>query len=96
MPKFTVRKASEVPPPSRTSNAIREQQQLYEGFIRQATGNVGELTLEPGDAIRSLKVKLRRSATRIGRKLDIWDMHGKVYFQAEASRPRRGRSRKIV
>ena len=96
MPKLMVRKAADVPSPVTTSRAVREQQQLYEDFIQQATGNVGEITLEPGDAIRSIKVRLRRAGTRLSAKLDIWDVDGKVYFQAEASRLRRGRPRKTA
>ena len=96
MPKLSIRKPSEVPAPIRTSKAIQEQQKLYEGFIAQATGSVGELVLDLDEAIRSVKTRLRRAATRIGRKLDIWDSDGKVYFQAEASRPRRGRPRKTA
>ena len=96
MPKLSIRKPGEVPAPIRTSKAIQEQQKLYEGFIAQATGSVGELVLDIDEAIRSVKTRLRRAATRIGRKLDIWDSDGKVYFQAEASRPRRGRPRKTA
>jgi hypothetical protein len=96
VPKLMIRKAADVPAPNRTAKAVREQQQLYEGFIRQATGNVGEVSLEAGDGIRSIKVKLRRAGTRVGVNLDIWDVDGKVYFQSEAPRPRRGRPRKTA
>lgn len=96
MPTFTVRKPAEVPTPSRMPKAIREQQQLYENFIVQAIGNVGEVSLEPGDSIRSIKVRLRRASTRVGAKLDIWDAEGKVYFQSETPRPHRGRPRKTA
>jgi len=89
-----VRKAAEVPAPDKTAKAVREQKQLYESFIQQATGNAGELSLEAGDAIRSIKVRLRRAATRLGVSLDIWDADGKVYFQAETARRGRGRPRK--
>ncbi len=95
MPKIMVRKISEVPAASKTTKAVRDQQLLYEGFIQEATGNVGEMSLDPGEAIRSVKVRLRRAATRIGVSLDIWDVEGKVYFQAEAPRPRRGRPKKV-
>jgi len=90
-----VRKAADVPSPVKTSRAVREQQQLYEDFIQQATGNVGEITLEPGDAIRSIKVRLRRAGTRLGVNLDIWDANTKVYFQGAAPK-RRGRPRKTA
>jgi hypothetical protein len=95
MPKFMVRTSAEVPAPDRTTKAVREQQQLYEDFIRQATGNVGEINLEPGDAMRSIKVKLRRAGTRLGTTLEIWDANGKVYFQGAAPK-RRGRPRKAA
>ena len=57
---------------------------------------MGEITLEAVDALRSIKVKLRRAATRTGAQLDIWDVDGKVYFQAEAPSARRGRPRKTA
>ena len=94
MPTLSVRLLSDVPAPSRTSRAVREQQELFEGFIRQAEGNVGEIELEPGDALRSIKVRLRRAATRLGASLEIWDADGKVYFQSETPKPTRGRPRK--
>jgi hypothetical protein len=93
MPKLMVRKPTEVPAKSQMSKATRERQSLYEGFIQQATGNVGEMSLEAGEAIRSVKVRLRRAATRVGVSLDIWDADGKVYFQSAAPK-RRGRPRK--
>jgi hypothetical protein len=71
---------------------VREQQQLFEGFIRETGGNVGELELSPGEQIRPTKVRLRRAAGRLGIELDIWDASGRVYFRAAQrgrSRPRR-------
>ena len=96
MPKLSIRKPGEVPAPIRTSKAIQEQQKLYEGFIAEATGSVGELVLDIDEAIRSVKTRLRRAATRIGRRLEIWDADGKVYFQSETPRPGRGRPRKTA
>lgn len=91
MPKLQVRKASDVPSPSRASRAVREMQQRYESFIKDVeSGAVGELTLEPGEAARSVKVRLRRASTRINVDLDIWDANGKVYFRRVT---RRGRPR---
>jgi phosphoribosylformylglycinamidine synthase subunit PurS len=86
MPNLQVRKANEVPSPSRSPRAVREQQALYEGFIRQIDGNVGELEPGSGENVRSIKMRLRRAASRIGFNIDIWDADGKVYFQA--ARPR--------
>ena len=94
MPKLSVRKATEVPAPIHTNRAMIEQQKLYESFIAQATGSVGELVLDAGESIRSVKTRVRRAASRIGRTLEIWDADGKVYFQAEAPRVRRTRARK--
>ncbi len=91
-----VRKPEDVPAAQKTAKAVLQQQQMYEGFITEAKGQVGELTLEAGEALRSIKVKLRRAATRAGAKLDIWDVDGKVYFQAEAPSIRRGRLRKTA
>jgi len=90
MPRLQVRKPNEVPSPSRSSRTVQEQQRVYEGFIKSIDGNVGELDLDPGDQIRSIKVRLRRAATRLGTQIEIWDVNGKVYFKAEATR-RRGR-----
>ena len=93
MPKLTVRAATQVPAPSHTSRAVREQQELYEGFIKQIGANVGELELAAGEEIRSLKVRLRRASTRLGSAIQIWDADGRVYFSAAGAK-RRGRPRK--
>jgi hypothetical protein len=42
------------------NRVVREQQELYESFIRDAEGNVGELELGLGEELRSAKVRLRR------------------------------------
>ena len=89
MPKFEVRKATDVPAPSRASRAVREMQQQYENFIRDIDGNVGELELQPNEQIRSVKVRLRRAANRLNIELQIWDANGRVYFKvAQSRRPR--------
>jgi hypothetical protein len=95
MPKLELRKPDEVPAPLRASKAVQEQQRLYEGFIKQLNGNVGELELDPGDQVRSVKVRLRRAATRLGSQLEIWDANGRVYFKMETAR-RRGRPPKAA
>ena len=91
MPKLAIRKQNEVPAPNRSPRAVREQHQTYEGFIRRLDGNVGELELAQGEIIRSVKVRRRRAATRLGAPVEIWDANGKVYFKAAA---RRGRPRR--
>jgi hypothetical protein len=92
MPLLHVRKPSEAPPPSRSSRAVREQQQKYEEFVRRIdTGDVGDLELEAAENVRSVKVRLRRASSRIGVDLDIWDANGHVYFRRVT---RRGRPRK--
>ena len=93
MPKLQLRKPEDVPTRSTASRAVQEQQRLYEGFIQQLSGNVGELELSLAENVRSVKVRLRRAATRLNRPVEIWDANGKVYFKAEGPR-RRGRPRK--
>ena len=93
MPKLQLRKLDEVPRPSRSSRAIQEQQRLYEDFIRQLNGNVGELELRADENPRSVKVRLRRASSRLNKPVDIWDANGKVYFKAQEQR-RRGRPRR--
>lgn len=88
MPTLGVRKASEVPPPAHSSRAVQEAQRLYEGFIREIGGDVGELELAPGNQLRSVKVRLRRAATRIGRPLDIWDANGRGLLPHGTAAPR--------
>jgi hypothetical protein len=90
MPRLEIRKPNEVPAPSRSSRAVQEQQQVYESFIREIDGNVGELQLSPDENMRSVKVRLRRAATRVGSEIEIWDADGRVYFRATTAR-RRGR-----
>src|SRR5678816_1815579 len=91
MPIFHKRKLSEVPKASRTSRAIREKQELYEGFINAIGAEVGELELAEGEAVRATKVRIRRAATRLGTDIQIWDSDGKVYFSRTQHR---GRPRK--
>ena len=96
VPKLSVRKLADVPASIHTNKAILEQQKLYEDFIAQASGNVGELTLDADEVVRSIKVRVRRAATRMGTKLDIWEADGKVYFRAEEPSKRRVRPRKTA
>lgn len=88
MPKFEVRSSTDVPPPSRSSRAIRELQAQYEAFLRGINGDAGELQLESSESMRSVKVRLRRAATRLGLDIDIWDANGFVYFKRATRRPR--------
>ena len=92
MPVLHLRKPNEAPLPSRSSRAVREQQQKYDEFVRRVEQNdVGDLELEPGENVRSVKVRLRRASSRVGIDLDIWDVNGHVYFRRVM---RRGRPRK--
>ena len=92
MPTFQKRTASEVPQPSRVSRAVREQQELYDNFVKSAGADVGELELGPDEAIRAIKVRLTRAATRLGTQVQVWDANGKVYFSRTA---KRGRPKKV-
>lgn len=92
MPLLHVRKPSEAPSPSRSSKAVREQQQKYDDFIRSIDASeVGDLELESNENVRSVKVRLRRASSRIGIEIDIWDANGHVYFRriTRRGRPRR-------
>jgi hypothetical protein len=92
MPQMHVRKSSEAPLPSRSSRAVREQQQKYDDFVRGIDGtDVGDLELEPGENVRSVKVRLRRASSRLSIDIDIWDANGHVYFRRVT---RRGRPRR--
>ena len=92
MPQLRVRKPSEAPLPSRSSRAVREQQEKYDDFVRKIDASeVGDLELEPAENVRSVKVRLRRASTRVGVDVDIWDVNGHVYFKRVTHR---GRPRK--
>ena len=65
MPKFQTRKPDEVPARNTASRAVQEQQRMYESFIQQLDGNVGELALNSDENVRSVKTRLRRAATRM-------------------------------
>ena len=65
----------------------------YEGFIQSINGDVGELELSPDEQMRSVKVRLRRAANRLGRDIDIWDVDNRVYFKVGS---KRGRPKKTV
>ena len=88
MPTFHKRTAAEVPQPSRVSRAVREQQQIYDDFIKSAGIDVGELELGPDETIRAIKVRLTRAATRLGTQVQVWDANGRVYFSRTAKRGR--------
>ncbi len=93
MPVLHKKRSAEVPPPSRASRAVREQQLKFDNFVREVdVGDAGELDLEPGETVRSVKVRLRRASSRLGVDLEIWDANGKVYFRrvTKRGRPRRG------
>ena len=95
MPTLSVRDADQVPTFRKPNTAALVHQQLYEGFIREAgSENVGELSLDEGEQSRSVKVRLRRAANRMGVNVEIWDADSKVYFKSAASAPKRGRSKK--
>jgi hypothetical protein len=91
MPTLTIRRPEEVPSPSRSPRSVREAQALYEGFIQAIDGDVGDLELAADEQARSVKVRLRRAATRLGREIDIWELDGHVYFSLTT---KRGRPRK--
>jgi hypothetical protein len=89
MPLLQLRKPSDAPAPSRSSRSAREQQQKYDGFIRSVEAtDVGELELEPGENLRSVKVRLRRASSRLGIDIDTWDANGRIYFRGVTRRPR--------
>ena len=92
MPQLHIRKPNEAPLPSRSSRAVREQQEKYDDFVRTIDASeVGDLELEPAENVRSVKVRLRRASSRVGVDLDIWDVNSHVYFKRVT---RRGRPRK--
>ena len=91
MPTMTIRSASEVSVPNRSTKAVREAQMQYEEYVKAINSDVGELELSPDEQARSVKVRLRRAATRLGREIDIWDSNGRVYFRVAS---KRGRPRK--
>jgi hypothetical protein len=85
---MTIRSASEAPVPNRSTKAIREAQQQYEEYVQAINSDVGELELSPDEQARSVKVRLRRAATRPGREIEIWDAGGRVYFRVATKRGR--------
>jgi len=93
LPALTVRSASEVPLPRRSPKAILEAQFEYEGYINAIGADVGELELGPSEQPRSVKVRLRRAATRLGKDIETWDADGRVYFRLVV---KRGRPRKVT
>jgi hypothetical protein len=72
----------------KSSKAVHEAQLQYEGFLQAINGDVGELELSPDEQVRSVKVRLRRAATRLSREIEIWDVNGRVYFRVASKRGR--------
>ena len=66
---------------------------IAHGFVNAIGAEVGELELAAGEAVRTIKVRIRRAATRLGTDLQIWDSDGKVYFSRTQHR---GRPRKAT
>ena len=93
MPTMTIRSASEAPVPNRSTKAVREAQLQYEEYVQAINSDVGELELSPDEQARSVKVRLRRAATRLGREIEIWDASGRVYFRVAAKRGRPKKSK---
>lgn len=93
MPTLQVRKSSDVPRPSKATRVVRELQELYEGFVRGIGTNVGELELASGETLRSVRTRLTRAATRLGQKIQVWDVDNRVYFSSTTPN-RRVRPRK--
>ena len=85
---MTVRSASDAPIPNRATKAVREAQMQYEEYVQTINTDVGELELSPDEQPRSVKVRLRRAATRLGREIDIWDANGRIYFRVSSKRGR--------
>jgi hypothetical protein len=89
MPMLQVRTPGEVPMPSRAPRAVRERQQEYDNFIRSVDGtDVGDLEMQPGEDLRSVKILLRRASTRLNINIEMWDVSGHVYFRRSARRRR--------
>jgi hypothetical protein len=93
MPRMTIRSSLDVPAPVRSPKAVRDAQVQYEDYVRAIESDVGELELSSDEQTRSVKVRLRRAATRLGRDIEIWDANGRVYFRVAS---KRGRSRKAT
>ena len=95
MPTLHVVSLAQAPQPSRVSKAVREQQMVYENYINMIGMDVGDLELTGEDDMRSLKVRLRRASSRMGLKIDMWDLNNHLYFTVKQNPVvRRGRPRK--
>src|SRR5579872_2057019 len=95
MPTLTARKSADVPAPTHTARAAREQQALFESFIRDVPADsVGELELTSNETARSIKTRLRRASSRLGQTIEVWDADGKVYFHAAPAKRRSTRQSK--
>lgn len=83
MPQFAVRNPNEVPQYNYAPREIQMLQREYDAFIRAVASStdIGELHLEGDENMRSVKVRLRRSAARLREKLEIWDKNGLIYFR---------------
>lgn len=62
---------------------IAQRQAIYESFLCELPhGHVGQLELCEGETVRSVKVNLRRTSTRLGIKISVWGIgNGPVYFK---------------
>jgi hypothetical protein len=72
------------------AHGFGRSQQQYEGYVLAIDGKASELQLDPGENLRSVKVRLRRASTRLGKDLQIWESAGRVYFRlvTKHGRPR--------
>ena len=50
---------------------------------------MGELEPSEGETLRTIKLRVRRAATRLALELEIWDADDEVYFKTVTRRGRR-------
>ena len=84
MPTLDILATEVAPVPSKGTNAEQEARSAYEGFIwriNEMDDKVGKLTLEGGERLGSVRMRLSHAARRLNKGLEVWQANGNLYFK---------------
>ena len=83
MASFEVLTEKQAPPrPSGAPSRKQADMCAYEGYVTSLKkGQAGKLATSPGETTRSVTVRVRKAAARLGRAVDVWSVGDEVYFR---------------
>ena len=82
MASFEVVTERQAPPKPATVKRHQEQMRTYEGYVASLKkAQAGRLAPSPDETTRSVMVRVRRAASRLGRSVEVWSVGETVYFR---------------